>query len=269
MTIVHTDALTEIQKKAVLGLTEQCRAAEPITLSAPLEDGLDYYLAYEQSPEDGPLIGYAFLFYVPQEDEGSRPVYTCECGAFVHPQYRRRGCFSRLLNEALKNVEHFEQEHDCTVDFCFLTDERSPAASAVLTAIDAEYWYSEYKMVRSLRESDIGYISRVRIREEGSGLYSALLDGTIIGSCALLPSAREVCLYAFQIKEAYRSQGYGKDFLRGMLALLAGAAMNGDGREPAAPGTVSLQVSGLNYIARKLYKQTGFQETESVSYYIY
>ena len=32
---------------------------------------------------------------------------------------------------------------------------------------------------------------------------------------------------------------------------------------------VTIQVSGQNYIARNLYKKTGFRTTESLSYYLY
>ena len=268
MSLIYTTALTDSQKEAVRALTEACRKAEPITLSAPSEDGLDYYLIYENVPETSELTAFSFLFFVPQDDAEPESVYTCEYTAFVHPDCRRQGHFTEMLNAALETADRFEREHSCQVDFCFLTDEKSPAASAVLEAIGAEYWYSEYKMVRELRKSDADYTANVQIQKadapsgdiSGAGLYTASLNGEIIGTCAMLPSANETYLYAFQIKEACQSQGHGKDFLKGMLALTAQAY---------ASGTVSVQVSGLNYIARNLYKKTGFRETESLSYYIY
>ncbi len=266
MSLTHTTLLTDSQKKSVRALTDACRNAEPITLSAPSEDGLDYYLVYENAPETGELTAFSFLFFVPQEDAEPESVYTCEFTAFVHPDHRRRGHFTEMLNAALETADRFEREHSCQVDFCFLTDGKSPAASAVLETIGAEYWYSEYKMVRKLRKSDADYTANVQIQKadapsgdiSGAGLYTASLSGEIIGTCALLPSANETYLYAFQIKEPCRGQGHGKDFLKGMLALTA-----------RAYDTVSVQVSGLNYIARNLYKKTGFRETESLSYYIY
>ncbi len=272
MKLVHTTRLTTRQKEAVRTLTEACRNAEPITLSAPSEDGLDYYLIYANEPDNSELTAFSFLFFVPQEDTKPERVFTCEYTAFVHPGRRRQGYFTEMLNAALRTVDQFESDNQCQVDFCFLTDEKSPAASAVLEAIGAEYWYSEYKMTRKLLQSDGEYRPALTIRqtdpsvpqgsEAASGLYAAILDGEVIGTCALLPCRTEIYLYAFQIKETYRSQGYGRDFLRGMLALLATEA--GDTLR-----TVSVQVSGLNYIARNLYKKTGFRETESLSYYIY
>ncbi len=274
MRLIHTDTLTDCQKEAVRALADACRKAEPITLSAPTEDGLDYYLVYEDGDEDSALLAVSFLFFVPQDEEEPSSVYTCEYSAFVHPKHRRKGYFTAMLNAALETADAFEQAQDCSVDFCFLTDEKSPDASAVRKAIGAEYWYSEYKMERALRDGDREYIPAVQIRAADadtgqtaaaplSGLFTASLNGEIIGTCALLPVTGGTYLYAFQIRDSYRSEGHGKDFLRGMLALIAETA------GCAPEHTVSVQVSGLNYIARNLYKKTGFRETEALSYYIY
>ncbi len=348
MNLIHTTSLTDLQKTQARALADACREEEPLTLTAPSEDGLDYYLEYENSEyendpaaKDGGLAGFSFLFFVPQEDgrEDTAAFYNGEFTAFVHPKYRRQGYFSEMLNAALTRADQFEREHNCQVDFCFLTDEKSPAAAAVLEHIGAEYWYSEYKMTRTLRESDRNYVPRVQIAEEEAGpksgsetkaettaaeidaktaetgtkteatevrteakttkvkaeaetrgneteseteteteyassracVCTASLNGETIGSCALLSGSRETCLYAFQIKENLRGQGYGKDFLRGILALLARDTDFPDSSHAAgyAPPAVSVQVSGLNYVARNLYKKTGFRETESLSYYIY
>ena len=88
-----------------------------------------------------------------------------------------------------------------------------------------------------------------------------LTDGAAAGTCAILPGESGYYLYAFQIREDLRGQGYGRDFLLGMLALLAA--------DRSAPRQVSLQVSGLNGAARSLYKKTGFRDAEALSYYLY
>ena len=64
--------------------------------------------------------------------------------------------------------------------------------------------------------------------------------------------------FHFEIWEDYRGKGYGKKFLLAMLSLLYK-----EGNQ------VTLQVSGQNFIARKLYKKTGFQTVETLSYYRY
>lgn len=252
--LTHITSLTRQQRQEIHALVSLCKEAEPLSLSAPYEDGLDYFLLYQEN--SGLLLGFAFLFF-PQED-------TCECSVFIHPDYRKKGLCSSILNQVLDYVEKYEKKRNCQVDFCFLTDPATPSAKAVLESLEAEYWYSEYKMVRTLKEKDRLYVPSLDIRETEPGIYTASLDGLIIGSCAvlpsetLLPSGKEFYLYAFQIKESHQGQGYGKDFLLGMLALLAPMGSQ-----------VSVQVSGQNYIARNLYKKTGFQTADTLSYYLY
>lgn len=248
MNPIHTTNLTSKQQQEIQALTEACKQAEPLSLTAPVETGLDYYLLYEDTKHQ--LLAFGFLFF-PQDT-------TCECAVFVHPKERRKGYFSRILNAALDLVEAREKALQQAIDFCFLTDEKTPSAMKTMEAIEAEYWYSEHKMVHRLKDKDRDYVPNVSISEDSDGLYLASLDGQIIGTCAILPSGQEYYFYAFQIKEDFQGKGYGKDFLLGMLAILS-----------AKTSTVSLQVSGQNYIARNLYKKTGFQTTESLSYYIY
>lgn len=245
---IHIASLTEEQKKELHTLVSLCKEREPLSLSAPFEEGLDYFLLYQE--ESDRLLGFAFLFF-PQET-------ACECSVFIHPDYRKQGLCTSLLNDVLDYVEKYEKEKGCQVDFCFLVDPATPSAKAVMETFEAEYWYSEYKMVRTLTEKDRLYAPSLSIRETDSGIYTASLDGLIIGSCAVLPSGKEFYLYAFRINESHQGQGYGKDFLLGMLALLSSAG-----------NQVSVQVSGQNYIARNLYKKTGFRTADTLSYYLY
>ena len=252
MNLIHTTKPTDIQKNHMTTLVNACKAAEPLALSAPVEDdlGYDILLLYEDS---GTLAAMSFLFF-PQEG-------PCEFCAFVDPKKRRRGYFSLLLDKTLDLVDDYEKTQKASVDFCFLADERTPSAVAALSAIGAEYWYSEHKMERPLTQKDKNFTpSSLTIEKDSQdpNLYCALLKGRIIGTCAILPSGRQLYLYAFQILEEYQGQGLGKEFLLGMFCILADI---GD--------WVTIQVSGQNYIARNLYKKTGFQTTESLSYYLY
>ncbi len=297
MKLLHTTALNEEQKNAVLALTEACKKAEPISLSAALEDGIDYFLSYG-GKDDGILLGYSFLFFAGSPTDQSDDVGSAEFMAFVHPAHRRKGIFTGMLNEALACTEAYEKEHHCEMDFYLLSDQKSEDADAVLALIGAEYWYSEYTMTRGLTEKDRAYQSKVQIQRDdqspdGSDLYIASLEGQIIGTCAVILSGQSAYLYSFQIKENFQSQGHGKDFLLGMLSLLASETESipeaGDisetesiSKAESIPETkkvsetrkrpvdsVSVQVSGLNYIARNLYKKTGFRTADTLSYYIY
>ncbi len=217
MNLIHTTALSDAQKKEAILLGNACKEAEPLNLSVPTEDDLDYVLAVSDGPKPS-LMGLGFLLFV--ERPGEEDV-VCEFTAFVHPKHRRKGVFTAMLNQALDLLEVYEKNHHCTAEFCILTDEQTPSAKKTLAAIEAEYWYSEHKMVRKCRESDARYEPRVRIIQAEENLYTASLEDEVIGTCAVLPAGSETYLYAFQVKEEFRGQGLGEDFLLCMLAIMA------------------------------------------------
>lgn len=247
MNSIHTKHLSSVQKQDVQILVSACKEAEMLSLSAPLEDDLNYFLLYEKKQ----LISMLFLFF-PEET-------LCECGAFTLPSRRKTGCFSALLSDAAAHVEKLEIELGTQIEFCFLADARTPSAGYTLRAIGAEYWYSEYGMERALTPSDAVYRANLTIREEEAHIYTASKESGIIGTCILLPSGKNIYFYGFEVKEAYRRQGYGQEFLLGMLALMADSGYS----------SVSLQVSGRNLPALSLYKKTGFRITDTLSYYLF
>lgn len=247
MNSIHTTQLTAAQKAEILDLVSACKAIEPLSLSAPLEDGLDYFLLYENQQ----LVSLLFLF-LPEET-------ICECGAFTLPLWRKQGFFSSLLDDALTFLEEKDSNPDTPLDFCFLTDEHTPSSTSVLKEIGAEFWYSEYKMDYPCSLADHNYSASLLIEEVEEHIYTASKNGEIIGTCIILPSGQDAYFYGFEIKEPLRGRGYGYDFLQGMLVLLSDTGFH----------TISLQVSGQNQPALSLYKKTGFQITETLSYYMY
>lgn len=250
MNLMRTTQPNGQQKKDMELLLASCKDKEPLLLSIPqAEDGLeaDFLLLYDNAT-------LAAMAYVCFPDDS-----MCECFVLVEPARRKQGLFRHLLDHCLDFAEACEKKAGHAVDFCFLVDENTPSAAAVMEAIGAEYWYSEYKLTRDLTAKDQDMApDPLVIRYEGENLYSALLEDKVIGTCAVLPSGSEYYLYAFQIHKDFQAQGYGKKFLSGMLSLLARKAQK-----------VSLQVSGTNYIARNLYKKTGFRTSEALSYYLY
>ena len=139
MNLIHTTFLTPLQKQDIHLLEFSCKQAEPLSLSAPTEDGLDYFLFYQ----DSRLAGMLYLFF-------SEPV-LCECSGFVLPDLRRQGIFSRLLECMTDFLEHLEDQTGEDIECCFLCDEAAPSAKSLLKALECELWYSEYKMECSLR----------------------------------------------------------------------------------------------------------------------
>lgn len=251
MKCICTTVLNETQKQDIQALAAACCLAEPVHLSAPVEDGLEYFLGYE----DETLVSMVFLFF-PEES-------VCECGAYTLPVKRQMGYFSELLTMALAFVETYKEEREAEVDFCFLTDRNSLAATAVLKTLEAEYWYSEYTMSLKLpapvtADAAVSEGAPLSITEEEPNLYTASLDGRPIGVCMIIPKGDTVYFYGFEIKRAFRRKGYGRQFLTDMIRLLSA-----DYRQ------ITLQVSSLNTPALELYKKTGFRTSETLSYYLY
>ena len=71
-----------------------------------------------------------------------------------------------------------------------------------------------------------------------------------------LPSA---CLFEVEIAEPFRGHGLGQAMIRQLQDLTPAIGIS----------TLTLQVSGDNLPALRLYKKTGFHITETLSYYLY
>ncbi len=186
MKFIQTETLTEEQKLEAMALEKICHEAEPLTLSVPTEEGLIYLLAVEEGKSPA-LSGLSYLLF---SEPSKGPETICEFAAFVHPDMRKKKIFSRMLQMALDLADAYEKSHRCPVEFCFLTDEKAPSALKTLEALEAEYWYSEHKMVREPKPGDEAYHPEVTVAETEERLYTASLRGEIIGTCAVLPGQK-------------------------------------------------------------------------------
>lgn len=258
MNLIHTTFLTPLQKQDIHLLEFSCKQAEPLSLSAPTEDGLDYFLFYQ----DSRLAGMLYLFF-------SDPA-LCECSGFVLPDSRRQGIFSRLLECMTDFLEHLEDQTGEDIECCFLCDEAAPSAKSLLKALECELWYSEYKMECSLRAPYFFPCSAkeptvsdshppLRLIQKDPDTFAAFLEDTEIGICQLHVRENHVYFYGFEIYKPYRKQGYGKQFLQEIMLRFS---RHGYER-------MVLQVSGINLPALSLYQKTGFYITETLSYYWY
>jgi len=78
MDLICTKKPDPDQRRDMEQLVDACKEAEPLALSAPLEDdlGYDIFLLYDRER----LCAMAFLFFSSDT--------ACECCAFVHPEHR-------------------------------------------------------------------------------------------------------------------------------------------------------------------------------------
>lgn len=279
------EILTHKQWNALSQLTNACRQAEPITLTVP-EDGDGFLIAYgNPSVSHGPVLG-CLIYCTVQED-------LWECYAFTHPDSRRQGIFSSLLEQLEQKAMEQEQKSQTSVSLAFLFDGKSPNALAAAKSLEMELWYSEYQMELTLpKKEDLPkssslFLVRNIIRKdsldteapEERWIYYAYPktssssepcqencpadnktsrdNSAAVGSCCLIPCQNtSFYLYNVEIRKELRGKGLGKQLLSALFSQLPKGAR------------IRLQVSSQNKPALSLYKKAGFGITETLSYYI-
>ena len=79
------------------------------------------------------------------------------------------------------------------------------------------------------------------------------------GSFSLYLQPPSACLFEVETAEPFRGRGLGQAMIRQLQDLTPAIGIS----------TLTLQVSGDNLPALRLYKKTGFHITETLSYYLY
>ena len=147
--ICPTNLLTQKQLQEIADLTTFCHRHDGIELSYPVEEEhLTHFLGYL---EDGRLA--ACLTLISYEET------LAECCAFTHPEFRRQGFFSRLLDEAVSQYPD--------VDLLFAVSEDCADAIKTLAALGAEKDSDEHMMACDLNSWHMGQ-------------QAGISDGTIV-----------------------------------------------------------------------------------------
>lgn len=267
ISISSTNLLTQKQQQEIAFLTRICELHDHTDLSYPAdEEELVHLLGHLP---DGRLA--ACLTLIPYEED------LAECCAFTHPEFRNRGYFSALLEEALSQY--------ADTDLLFAVSETCGDTLKALEALGAEKDSEEHMMacdlgrwhaVQQSTSAGIASASLQTISPEDTENatdarpfsltrtseteYALHLSGTLCGTASAEPvSETTVCLHHVEILPEFRNQGCGTAFLRLLLPELAG-----NGFQKAI-----LQVAGDNAPAIALYKKTGFSVTKTLSYYFY
>lgn len=265
MEIKHTTHLSAEEICALKKLYEACRQAEPLTLSFPCEEFSSSYLLYEESTSPVPVavLGLIFPEFPEQDaDTDSESGASADCFALTHPDWRRKGCFSSLLDAAEAEIDAY--------DLLFLSDGRSADALAALNALEAEKLSEEYRMDYDLtnhvcpkdqRQDAFRLTAKMTEEDPQTCRYDFFLSGEAepIACCRTIVSGTHVCFYDFLVQEAVRGQGLGEEALLLVLDSLCRQHCEG----------VYLHVSGSNLPAVSLYQKTGFRISETLLLFLY
>lgn len=266
MPITVETFLSPVRIQQITALVTSCLREFPAPLSIPIDGDVFFFLE-----EDCPQIGsqpelWALLVLYQSED------HLWECSAFTLPDKRQNGYFSGLLDAAE------EAYPDDQFVFPIPDTESSFPARQTLSAIGAEFWYQEHLMTLAAGSPswNVSFSGTARhpelplqiepAEETGTGYTlaaKAFLGGVCIASCSVSVqtdgSQTSGCLHHVLVPESLRGQGIGTHFLSTLLPELNRQGIS----------TFLLQVSGDNLPAISLYKKTGFQMKETLSYYLY
>jgi ribosomal protein S18 acetylase RimI-like enzyme len=279
--LIKKQGLTQTELAEIKLLAETCNVHGRLDLKLNWEmlearesEQMNDFLYYQ----DGILVGFLALFiFNPPE---------VEISGMVHPDYRRRGIFTAMYQEAKAECQ---RRGSSTI--LLIVEQVSSAGQAFARSLEAGYDFSEYKMVLEepkmparleerlrfrpatsddlllrahitarafdLPESEVIQDSAEKLEQVDRGLYVGELDGLMIGKVDVLFSEYEGYIHGFGVLPEYQGRGYGRQILaRTIQEILA-----------RGKSEITIEVSVTNKNALSLYQSCGFKETNSYDYY--
>lgn len=226
--------------------------------------------------DDNVLIGYIGMC-----DFGGD---TLEVNGMVHPDYRRKGVFTKLFT-----LVNDEWNKRIKKSILLLSDSNSIAGINFIKRTCDIYDHSEYEMFLKKDFDQKQIISDLKLRNatihdskeiawqnsiyfgieyhgesfpmpelgEQSFIYMAILNDIIIGKVHVEINNGIGGIYGLGVLPEYRSKGYGRQ----ILIMAIGKLKEKDSKE------IMLQVEIKNKNALNLYKSCGFEETSIMDYY--
>lgn len=218
------------------------------------------------------LVGYAGIC-----DFGGEAL---EVNGMVHPEYRRKGIFSRLFSLV---TDEFNKRN--INQMLLLSDNKSIAGIEFIKKLGCDYDHSEYDMnldmdinhelntnlaFRKVTDIDKSKLSKENFEffyedefnhntdSSSQGTYVIENDGVIIGKARLEVTDNIGGIYGLEVIPEYRGKGYGRELLLLSIKRLKEQNVN----------SITLQVETNNKNALNLYKSCGFRENYTMDYYI-
>lgn len=285
--MVQKQLLTPGDIAAVSQLAEVCNAYEQLNMRAEWLDirpeyfgNMHDYLYYE----DGKLVGYLFM-----KRYGTT---KREVTGMVHPEYRRRGIFSTIL-EAAKE----ECKREGIPQLALICEDGSASGQAFIKSIGAKHDFSEHKMVlKSFHDthffddhlavqgadmSDLDALTLINVegwkRSENEARESVVFHlqepdclvyiarfggnrlscGEPIGCLRVYNLEHEFGIYGVVVRPDYRGYGYGRQMLEEVIR-----GIQSRSRKP-----IMLEVDTDNTTAINLYRSSGFEVERTYGYY--
>lgn len=265
-------------------LEDICIKEEKINLKLELEYRMQVPKNYEKYLND---IN-EFLYYINNKLIGYIGISNfggnaAEISGMVHPQYRRKGIFTKLCKMAIE-----ESKNRNFNKILLLCDEQSSKAIEFIKTIGGSYSFSECGMKRTCRDinennkdislrkatnEDVKEIKKLNTvlfgdvkneeilleNEERNNIITYLieLDKKVIGKIKVEREEKSAFVSGFGIYPEFRSKGYGRQALTETLDIINKGHIY----------DIGLDVAIENKKALNLYKSCGFEEQSLMNYY--
>ncbi|MFD1735077.1 GNAT family N-acetyltransferase [Bacillus salitolerans] len=285
--------MNEILLKTNKVSKEQLEEIKGLMIVCETFDGLNVEISLNPVVVESRSGQYCFdyLFYVENKLVGYLGAFDIldpfhlEITGVVHPSFRRKGIFTRLLNAAKEEFNHQKVK-----EVLLVVDNNSIEGKGFVQSINTRLSHSEYSLkhygnvnkedfvvtIETPIESD--YSDMVHIHAEAfrdnleeasqvitnnlqSDLYDVLVAkvrGTIIGSLSIFKNEGNRYLSAFSVAPKYQGKGYGRQILKQVVQLLKDEGVD----------SIMLEVEIQNANALHLYQACGFEVVAGFDYYL-
>lgn len=254
MKFTEQQKLTKAEQERVSALLEKCREKEPFTLTFPMnEPEITYFLAEE---EDSSLRGILALCRF------SDTQY--EILAFTDPDCRRQGVFTKLWSSAKVSLPG--ETGAGHVEVRTAVDDACLDAKQALLASGAKFRVEELEMRGGTEKAAEGAANDYAFRKtakpdsDGAFCYEAADKVTrqSVFRSYIIPFSPERCfLLRLSVRKDLKGKGIGSRVFPEFMRVLSKEGYR----------TVTMQVSGANPAAVRLYEKAGFEITRSLKYY--
>lgn len=221
------------------------------------------------------LIGYLGIY-----DFGGK----IELCGMVHPDYRRQGIFTKLVEKALVTAKKRDPRA-----ILLNAPADSQSAKGFLAALPCRFDVAEYQMkwqeteltdyegvtLRLSTEADkameiqldvdcFGFLQHEaasyyeRVKKERLNAFVIVYEDQVVGKIRVEESDGESWIYGFAIAPAFQGKGIGRKVLKQVIL-----------KQQKKGNPIYLEVEATNPAALKLYESCGFRSYHQQDYYVY
>lgn len=282
--IVLEKYINEEEHKKIKALEDICINEDKVNLKLELEYRTQIYKDYKKSPND---IN-EFLYYINDKLVGYLGISSfdrniAEINGMVHPGFRRRGIFTKIVEMAIEECKRRNFGN-----ILLLCDDKSISATEFIKNMKSIYSFSECRMecinwdvyninksislIKAKNENadEIENLNNIFFGVNGSELilpedeeknniitYLIQLNNKVIGKIKVSKELDSAFISGFGIIPEFRHKGYGREALTEVLNTIKKRGIN----------KAALDVEIKNKNALHLYKSCGFKEESTMNYY--